>query len=52
MAMPDEQYENESDRKSGLKLFLKIIGLTLVGILALVVIAFGLLVGFCTLGAR
>jgi hypothetical protein len=47
--MPDEKNENKSERSSGLKLFLKVIGLTLVIILAIVILGFGLVVGFCAL---
>jgi hypothetical protein len=50
--MPDEQNENQKPPESGLRTFLKVIGLTLVVVLAIVILGFGLLVGFCALGSR
>jgi len=50
--MPDEMNENQEQPKSGLRTFLKVIGLTLVVVLAIVVLGFGLLVGFCALSSR
>lgn len=50
--MPDENPPELTKRNSGLKLALKIIGLTLIIGLAVVIVGFGLLVGFCALSFR
>jgi hypothetical protein len=50
--MGDENNQPNDNPKTGLRLFLKVIGLTLVIILAIVVVGFGLLVGFCALASR
>jgi hypothetical protein len=50
--MADQNNQKNDDHKSGLRLFLKVIGITLVIMLAIVVIGFGLLVGFCALASR
>lgn len=57
--MPEENdnNNNESSRDSGGKYewvyqLLKVLGITLAGIVLLVVLAFGLLVGFCALASR
>ena len=50
--MPDETNENQPKPKSGLRTFLKVIGLTLVVVLAIIILGFGLIVGFCALGSR
>jgi len=50
--MLDENNENKLPKKEGLKLVLKVIGISIVVVLGVVVIGFGLLVGFCALGSR
>jgi hypothetical protein len=49
--MPDENEPNELKKGDGLKLALKVIGITIVVLLGIVVIGFGLLVGFCALAS-
>ena len=50
--MPDENKANVPKDKDTLKTFLKAIGIVLVILLAIVVVGFGLLVGFCALSSR
>ncbi len=50
--MPDENDENNLPKREGLKLVLKVFGISIVILLAVVVIGFGLMVGFCALAYR
>ena len=50
--MPDENDPNDPKKGDGLRLALKVIGITVVILLGVVVIGFGLMVGFCALAFR
>ena len=52
--MPDENKNDENNlpKKEGLRLVLKVIGISIVILLGVVVVGFGLLVGFCALASR
>ena len=47
--MPDQ---NKDDKNDWLRITLKVIGIAVVVVLALIVVGFGLLVGICRFGGR
>ena len=51
MSEENKGSENDPKKGEGLKLALKVIGITVVILLGVVVIGFGLLVGFCALSS-
>jgi hypothetical protein len=50
--MPEENNETSQKRKDGPKGILKGIGIVLVVLLAIIVVGFGLIVGFCALSLK
>ena len=52
MSEDNQDNENQNDKHDWLKQLLKVLGIMIAVALLIIVVGFGLLVGFCALGGR